>query len=64
MRYLDECRRPVTSEARVLFWANPCESSAGRSGFGSGFPPSTEIFSGAPRCVAGHYCLGGGLNSN
>jgi hypothetical protein len=37
-------RRPLTAEARVRARFNPCGISAGQSGTGTGFSPSSSVF--------------------
>jgi hypothetical protein len=37
-------RRPLTAEAQVRAWVNPCGICDGQSGTGSGFSPSSSVF--------------------
>jgi hypothetical protein len=37
-------RRPLTAEARVRAWVNPCGICGGQSGTGTGFSSSSSAF--------------------
>jgi hypothetical protein len=37
--------RPLAAESRVGAWVNPCGISGGQSGTGTGFSPSSLVFS-------------------
>jgi hypothetical protein len=37
-------RRPLTAEAWVRAWVNPCGICSGQSGTGTGFSPSSSVF--------------------
>jgi hypothetical protein len=38
-------RRPLTAEARVRALVNPCGFCSGQNGTGTGFSPSSSVFS-------------------
>jgi hypothetical protein len=37
-------RRPLTPEARIRAWVNPCGICGEQSGTGTGFSPSSSVF--------------------
>jgi hypothetical protein len=39
------CRRPVTAEDRFRFRVTPCDTRGTQSGTGTGFSPSSSVFS-------------------
>jgi hypothetical protein len=55
------CRRPVTAEDRFRFRVTPCDTCGRQSGTGTGFSPSSSVFSCQYHStVALHACISPG----